>query len=152
MIRAISVNHNTSAYMELMLRSYDAMHATSPMAEWILYDNQSTDDTTQLYAYAAQRGTPLQASGYDTATAYNSHGHLLQRGFLLQPPTEYVVVLDADVVFTQTDTIPRLIAELDDHPEVWAVGVAPSWDGTTHIPADVRTNNPDICDARLHPC
>jgi len=152
MITAISVNHNTSAYMELMLRSYDAMHHTSPITEWVLYDNASSDDTTALMAYATQRGTPLQQSGYATATAYNSHGHLLQRGFLRNPQAEYIVLLDADVVFTQTDTIPRLIAELNDHPDAWAVGVAPSWDGVNHIPADARTDNPDICDARLHPC
>jgi hypothetical protein len=27
-----------------------------------------------------------------------------------------------------------------------------SWDGAEEIPQDVRKDNPDICDARLHPC
>lgn len=151
-VTAVCVNHNTSAYMELMLRSYDAMHALSPISDWVLYDNASNDDTAAVMEYAEQRGTPLQPSGYTTQTAYNSHGHLLQRGFLQHPNADYVVLLDADVVFTQRDTIPRLIAELAMHPTCWAIGVAPSWDGVQHIPAEVRAGNADICDARLHPC
>jgi len=38
-ITAICVNHNTSAYMELMLRSYDATHARDVVTHWALYDN-----------------------------------------------------------------------------------------------------------------
>ncbi|MFZ9858968.1 MAG: hypothetical protein ACO3F2_11625 [Roseiflexaceae bacterium] len=150
-ITAISVNHNTSAYMELMLRSFDAMHNVSPITTWVLYDNASSDDTTALTSYIAQRGTQLQPSGYTTQTTHNSHGHLLQRGFLLNSSADYVVLLDADVVFTQPDTIQRLIAELEMRPMCWAAATAPSWDGVQHIPTDARSGNPDICDARLHP-
>lgn len=151
-ITAVSVNHNTSAYMELMLRSFDAMHPVSPINNWVLYDNQSTDDIQPLQDYATQRGTPLAQSGFSITTAYNSHGHLLQRGILNHPHSDYYVLLDADVVFLQHHTIQRLHAELLNHPQAWAVGVAPSWDGISPIPDDVRQQNPDICDARLHPC
>ncbi len=151
-ITAISVNHNTSAYMELMLRSFDATHDPNPITAWALYDNASHDDTTALLAYAQQRGTPLRQSGYGTDTTFNSHGHVLRHGIRTHPDSDYYLLLDADVVFTQMQTIPRLIAELEAHPQAWAIGVCPSWDGVNEIPSDARQGNPDICDARLHPC
>jgi len=151
-ITAICVNHNTSAYMELMLRSYDSLHAPNVVTHWALYDNASHDDTTALTAYAHQRGTPISQSGYSIESAFNSHGHVLRQGVQAYPDSAYYVLLDADVVFTQSDTIPRLVALLDAHADAWAVGVCPSWDGVHEIPRDARRNNPDICDARLHPC
>ncbi len=149
-ITAISVNHNTSAYMELMLRSFDATHDPNQITSWELYDNASHDDTTALLAYAQQRGTPLRQSGYSTDTAFNSHGHVLRHGICTHPDSDYYLLLDADVVFTQMQTIPRLITALEAHPQAWAIAVCPSWDGVNEIPSDARRDNPDICDARLH--
>ena len=151
-ITAIAVNHNTSAYMELMLRSYDRMHTPDIVTQWALYDNASSDDTTALMAYAQARGTPIIPSGYRIDTAFNSHGHVLRQGVQAHPSSDYYLLLDADVVFTQPDTIPRLVALLNVHADAWAVGVCPSWDGVQEIPRDARDENPDICDARLHPC
>lgn len=151
-ITAISVNHNTSAYMELMLRSFDATHSRDAVAHWALYDNASTDDTSALMAYAQARGTPIVPSGYSLDTAFNSHGHVLCQGVQAHPTSDFYLLLDADVVFTQPDTIPRLVTLLDAHPDAWAAGVCPSWDGIHEIPRDARDDNPDICDARLHPC
>lgn len=151
-ITAICVNHNTSAYMELLLRSYDATHARDVVTHWALYDNASSDDTSALLAYAQARKTPIAQSGYTTDTAFNSHGHVLRQGIQANPAADYYVLLDADVVFTHADTIPRLIQLLDTHPDTWAAGVCPSWDGVHQIPAEARHANPDICDARLHPC
>ena len=84
-ITAICVNHNTSAYMELMLRSYDRMHAPGVVTHWALYDNASSDDTSALMAYAQARGTPIGQSGYTTDTAFNSHGHVLRQGVQANP-------------------------------------------------------------------
>ncbi|MCX6015733.1 MAG: hypothetical protein NT020_09145 [Chloroflexales bacterium] len=95
-ITAISVNHNTSAYMELMLRSFDATHDPNLITAWALYDNASHDDTTALLAYAQQRGTPLRQSGYGTDTAFNSHGHVLRHGIRTHPDSDYYLLLDAD--------------------------------------------------------
>ena len=84
-ITAICVNHNTSAYMELMLRSYDSLHAPNVVTHWALYDNASHDDTTALTAYAHQRGTPISQSGYGIESAFNSHGHVLRQGVQAYP-------------------------------------------------------------------
>ena len=150
-ISAVCCNHNTSKYMELMLRSFDATHADQCIDHWTLYDNASIDDTASVYAYAQSRGTPIQQSGYTTDTQHVSHGALLQRAITAFPDSLYVVLFDADIVFTQHHTIPRMITQLADDPQAWAIGVAPSWDGQTEVPPEARAANPDICDARLHP-
>jgi hypothetical protein len=52
----------------------------------------------------------------------------------------------------QDATLDTMLAELDVPPDVFGIGPRMSWDGEREIPAEVRRANPDICDARLHPC
>ena len=58
-IAAVSVNHNTSAYMELMLRSLFACHPSDLSFDLTIFDNGSTDDMTELRNYAAKRNLPM---------------------------------------------------------------------------------------------
>ncbi len=73
-IAAVSVNHNTSAYMELMLRSFFACHPTDLSFDLTVFDNASTDDMTELRNYAAKHTVPIRPSGFSLTTEYNSHG------------------------------------------------------------------------------
>jgi hypothetical protein len=45
-----------------------------------------------------------------------------------------------------------MLEELERMPTAFAIAPRMSWDGITEIPLSVRQANPDICDARLHPC
>ena len=45
-----------------------------------------------------------------------------------------------------------MLDELEDNPEAFGIGPIMSWDGIEEIPEFARRENPDICDARLHPC
>ena len=51
-IEAVTVNHNTSRYMELMLRSLFARHPSNLNLSVTVFDNASQDDMTELRAYA----------------------------------------------------------------------------------------------------
>jgi hypothetical protein len=74
-IAAVSVNHNTSAYMELMLRSFFAMHTPQFDCSFTLYDNQSNDEgLASLLEYVNAKQMPLIQSGFNLETKYNSHG------------------------------------------------------------------------------
>src|SRR5687768_4949668 len=84
-IEAISVNHNTSPYMELMLRSLFARHSAGLNISVTILDNTSQDDMTGLSAYAARKQVQLLPSGFTTATMNNSHGQVLRR-FVLDHP------------------------------------------------------------------
>jgi len=151
-IAAASVNHNTSAYMELMLRSLFARHAAGLSLELTVFDNASTDDRGELHTYAAKMNVPIIPSGFSLTTEHNSHGDILRRFVLDHPDCTHYLFLDADICFIETDTLLTMLAELARTPRLFGIGPRLSWDGINEIPSEVRQANPDICDARLHPC
>lgn len=151
-VAAVSVNHNTSAYMELMLRSFFACHARLPSLTFTVRDNGSTDDTGPLRALAARHGVAVEPSGFPLTTANNSHGEILSRFVLDHQDASHFLFLDADVCFLEDDTLGTLLRELDSRPDAFGIGPRLSWDGRAEIPQAARDANPDICDARLHPC
>lgn len=151
-IEAISVNHNTSSYLELMLRSLFARHSPSLNLTLTVFDNASTDDRSGLLRFAGEIGVPVQQSGCTTETNHNSHGEILQRFVLEHPRCSHYLFLDADVCFVQQDTIPVMLRELEGSDDLFGIGARMSWDGVTEIPEDVRNANPDLYQARLHPC
>jgi hypothetical protein len=151
-IVAVSVNHNTSAYMELMLRSLFAYHRAGLSLSLTIFDNGSTDDMSELRRYAAAVHVPIMPSGFALASEHNSHGEILRRFVLDHPACTHYLFLDADVCFTETDTLVTMLADVERTPGVFGVGPRMAWDGINDIPLELRQANPDICDARLHPC
>ena len=151
-IEAISVNHNTSAYMELMLRSLFVRHPAGLNFSVTILDNASQDGLAGLSAYAGRKQVQLLPSGFSTATMNNSHGEILRQFVLDRSHCTHYLFLDADVCFVEDRTLHTMLAELEQAPGAFGVGPRISWDGVDEIPAAVRQANPDICDARLHPC
>lgn len=151
-IAAVSVNHNTSAYMELMLRSFFACHPADLTCEITVLDNASTDDMAGLRNYAATRHVPILPSGFSLTTKHNSHGEILWTFVRTHPDCTHYLFLDADVCFLERDTILTMLADLERTPGLFGIGPRMSWDGVSEIPHQARIDNPDICDARLHPC
>ena len=151
-LAAVAVNHNTSLYMELMLRSFFATHPSQLNCTITIYDNASGDDLAPLEAYATAKHIPMIQSGYGTSSKNNSHGEILRRFVLDSPDCTHYLFLDADICFIQENTIGSMLAELAHDATVFGIGPRMSWDGITEIPEDLRKNNPDIQDARLHPC
>jgi hypothetical protein len=149
-IQAAVANHNTSAYTELMIRSLAATHTVMPRFSLCVYDNDSTDDTSALQAYAEQVGVQVFPSGFSLNTEHNSHGDVMRSFVRSNPDCDYYLFLDSDVVFVQPDTIPGMLSELDADP--YAFGAAPlmSWDGIQPYPEVF--DNQDVYTARLHPC
>ncbi|MEZ4833801.1 MAG: glycosyltransferase family A protein [Caldilineaceae bacterium] len=148
-IHAVIVNHNTSAYVELALRSLHKRHADDLDLAITIVDNASTDDTSSLLAYADDRGIPVRQSGFTTDTASNSHGEVLRQFVLDHPDCDDYLFLDADICFLEDDTIHAMLAELTTAEDAFAVGVRQTWDGQDEIPADIHQA---IYYNRLHPC
>jgi len=138
--------------MELMLRSFFMHHSSDLPLSLTIFDNASTDDMTDLVRFANQVHVPIVPSGYTTTTANNSHGEILRRFVQTHPDCTHYLFLDADVCFVEPNTIPTMLDELERTPTAFGIGPRLSWDGSTEIPLAVRQANPDICDARLHPC
>ena len=152
-IAAISVNHNTSLYMELMLRSLFATHRSVEELGLSLtvLDNASEDDTASLRAYAAGVGVPVVPSGFTTHTKHNSHGETLRRFVLDHPEATHYLFLDADAVFSQPDAIRTMVEELDAAPaDVFAIGARMGypWNPTDEVEPEAFAN---LYERRLHP-
>lgn len=151
-IHAVTVNHNTSAWTELLLRSLFVQNPELRIDLTIL-DNASEDDTRALARAADRFGVPIIQSGFTTRTENNSHGEILRR-FVLDPSHQqasHYLFLDADVCFTQTSTVRRLIDALDQDGAAFGAGPRMSWDGESELPTEVA-RNPALYEARLHPC
>ena len=101
LIKAGAVNHNTSAYMELMARSLLARHTQDSGLHFSLqiFDNDSQDDMTDLKSYAESKGIPIAHSDFSTDSRHNSHGEVLSRFVLENPEPSHYLFLDSDVVF-----------------------------------------------------
>jgi hypothetical protein len=138
--------------MELMLRSLFARHPAGLNLSLTVVDNASTDELSELTTYAASKGILVVQSGFTTDTVNNSHGEILSRFVLDHPDGTHYLFLDADVCFLEDNTLGTMLDELENSPDAFGVGPRMSWDGVDEIPEDARRANPDICDARLHPC
>lgn len=151
-IAAVCVNHNTSPYVELMLRSLFAnhRHIDELGLDLVILDNESEDDRTTMLGYAARVGVPVRPSGFNTHTKHNSHGEILRRFVLDTPDATHYLFLDADVVFHQADTLDRLVTALDDAPmDVYAA--APRVGYAHNLQEIPEKSRPNIYHRRLHP-
>ena len=148
-LQAVVVNHNTSKYTELMLRSLFARHSNSLDFSITIFDNGSQDDTRGLEDYARERGVAFRPSGLELKTAFNSHGEILRRFVLEHPDCVYYLFLDADTCFIERDTLNTMIREVEQDPRAFGIAPRLSSNGETEIPIEYWQT---VYDSRLHPC
>jgi len=138
--------------MELMLRSLHARHSSNLNLSLTVYDNASKDEMAELRTYAESQRIPIIQSGFNTETGKNSHGEVLSKLVFDHPDCTHYLFLDADVCFLEDNTLNTMLEELETSTGIFGIGPRMSWDGVEEIPEKYRIENPDICDARLHPC
>jgi hypothetical protein len=117
-ICAVTVNHNTSQFVELMLRTLFLTNDLSGLrlAATVL-DNRSDDAPgAELRAYLAERGIPLVQTGFDAAVAPEKHGAALADFVGARQECSHFLFLDADIWFIEPDTVPAMLRELADAP------------------------------------
>jgi len=151
-INAVTVNHNTSLYLELMVRSLFSRHPSGLNFRLTIYDNDSKDDMRRVEEYAGKKGIKIIPSGFTSETVNNSHGEVLRRFVLENPVCTHYLFLDADVCFLEDQTLNLMLDELADASDAFGIYPRMSWDGVNEIPEQVLVENPDIYHARLHPC
>ncbi|MFN8375734.1 MAG: hypothetical protein U0694_23040 [Anaerolineae bacterium] len=133
-IQIIIVNHNTSLFTELALRSLLATHSADLDLAITVMDNASNDDTADLRAFTVASGIPFVQSGFSPHTAVNTHGEVLRAFVLTHPDCDYYLLLDADICFLQPNTLHTMLTELQADDSVFAVQARMSWDGVNEMP------------------
>lgn len=133
-IECVVVNHNTSLFTELAVRSLLATHSALKLAITVM-DNGSQDDTNALVAYTAAQGIPFLQTGFGLKTRDNTHGEVLREFILSHADADYYLLLDADICFVQENTLLTMQNELDAE-DVFAVQARMSWDGEQPMPGE----------------
>ena len=148
-IEAAVVNHDTSSYVELMLRSLFATHLPDLDMSLTVFDNASQDDATSLHAYVEKMGVPIVQTGLTTETENNSHGEIMRRFVLERPDCTHYLFLDADACFVQDDTIDVMLEELEACDDVFGISARMAdWSGKQEIAEEYREK---LYYHRLHP-
>ncbi len=119
MITVLSVNHGTTDYADLMLRSLIARHPDRSDLDVVLLDSGARD--LDRLSWAERHGIRIQPTGYPLEVPVTSHGEILRDAVLAEPDCAAYLFVDADVCFVTDDTIGALAAELDADPDLFAV-------------------------------
>ena len=118
-ICAVTVNHNCSQFVELMLRTLFLTNDLTRLSfEITVLDNQS-DDThhAALTIYLAEQQVPRVQTSFDTSILAAKHGVALANFVRSQAACSYFLFLDADMWFIEPATITTMLTELQDAPD-----------------------------------
>ena len=124
LIEAVIVNHNTSPFAELCLRSLMATGGARGRALRVtVADNHSTDDgVVALRDAAAELGAAFELTRWPVSTATTiTHGDVLRDFVLSRREAPYFLFLDADIVFLHDNTVGTMLRELESSAKSWAV-------------------------------
>ena len=122
-IYGVTVNHNTSHFVELMLRSlYYTNDLDSINFQMFVLDNNSNDEyLDQLKAYLADQHIPLVQTGFDNSLAPEKHGAEFDNYVNEYSDCTHYLFLDSDIWFVDENTIPAMSAELlESSPTIFA--------------------------------
>jgi hypothetical protein len=125
LVRAIIVNHNTSLFAELALRSLMWAHTGDSSIDLLVsvVDNHSTDaELDGLKGACVEHGAEFVLSRWPLAEAtLNTHGDVLRDFVLRHDDAERFLFVDSDIDFEEAATISTLAADLAADDELWAV-------------------------------
>jgi hypothetical protein len=113
-INAVTVSHNSSQFVELMLRSFFVAHRdlTCEIEFAILDNNSSPEEEVALRRYADSVGIKVTPTGFPFYIAGEQHGAALGDFVQEYPDCDYYLFLDADMWFLETETVSTMLGEL----------------------------------------
>jgi hypothetical protein len=113
-IIGVTVNHNTSHFVELMLRTLFFTNDLNGMnIRFMVLDNASEDEHLQeLALYLDGQGIPRIQTGLDNQIAVEKHGVALTRFVREYQDCTHYLFLDSDMWFVEPNTIPVMANEL----------------------------------------
>lgn len=108
------VNHNTSHFTELLLRTLMLTHQQpSFQLDITVLDNGSDDEhLPALRSYLATQQIPCIQTGFDTAVDFAKHGAALAAFVAQRSDCSYYLCMDADTWFIEPHTIDMMMCEL----------------------------------------
>jgi hypothetical protein len=114
-ILVVTVNHSTSPFVELMLRTLFLTNDVNALdLRIVVLDNSSKDEgIEQLKEYLKGQDIALVQTGLDDAVQVEKHGAALTDFVMKNNDCSHYLFLDSDMWFFETQTIPTMLAELE---------------------------------------
>jgi hypothetical protein len=152
-IYAVTVNHNTSPFVELMLRSLFHTNDLDDIdLQLFVLDNDSHDEgLNQLKAYLARQGIPLIPTGFDSSFAPEKHPAAFDRFVAQRDGCSHYLFLDSDMWFVEDDTIPAMLSELLEAPSSVFANQARIYGYYAHRVIEGRDGVPGVGDVDDYP-
>jgi hypothetical protein len=134
-IEACIVNHNTSVFTELALRSLAATHRgwlDDGRLRVTVVDNHSNDDgLNELRAACRELDAGFELSRWPLTDAsplpVNSHGDVLRDFVAARREATQFLFVDTDTYFLTNDSVGVMLGELTAEPDIWAVQARFAW-------------------------
>ncbi len=122
-IQAVTVNHNTSHFVELLVRTLVLTSDLSTLdLQMTVLDNASDDEhVITLTSYLDTQHITVTQTGFDTSVAVEKHGIALESFVQHHPACTHYLFLDPDIWFVEPDTIRTMLDELiSAEPSIFA--------------------------------
>jgi hypothetical protein len=136
-VRAVIVNHNTSLFSELALRSLMRSHEADRddiELDVTVVDNHSSDDALPgLRALCSELGVAFESSRWPADEApVNTHGDVLRDFVLADTRADHFLFVDCDIDFEEEGSVSVLVDDLAADEELWAVQARFRWTEENH--------------------
>jgi hypothetical protein len=118
-VQTITVNHGTTDYAELLLRSFIRHHPNRLELPFLLLDNDSPG--FERLEKLATDGIEVRQSGYGLEHQLNTHGEILAAAVLDRPNCDAYLFVDSDVCFRADRTVDGMAAELAAEPGLFGI-------------------------------
>jgi len=131
-IEACIVNHNSSPFSELALRTLVATHGKLVSSRHLavtVVDNHSADEGLEdLRTACSQLGATFELSSWPLADAtVNSHGDVMRDFVATRPDATHYLFVDTDAYCLTEGTVEQMLGEMAADPLIWAVQGRFSW-------------------------
>lgn len=147
-IYAVTVNHNTSHFVELMLRTLFFTNDLSSIDfHMFVLDNSSDDEYLgHLKAYLSDQRIPLIQTGFDNSLAPEKHAAAFDSFVEEYDDCTHYLFLDSDMWFVENNTIPTMLSELLESPPSVFANQARIYGYYAHRVIEGRDGNPGVGD------
>lgn len=121
-IEAVIVNHDTSLFSELALRSLWALGTAAPLRVTVSDNHSSDADLASLQAACRELGAAFEPTRWPVAEKrVNTHGDVLRDFVSAGPDADYYLFVDCDIDFDEPDVVGTMLDDLGSDPALWAV-------------------------------
>ena len=121
-VEAVIVNHNTSRFAELCMRSLLATNDLRGLRVTVADNHSSDEGAEELREAASDLGATFVRTRWPAADATtNTHGDVLRDFVLGRREADCYLFVDADIVFVEADTVATMLDELRASSDLWAV-------------------------------